>query len=425
MCFPYWSLLPFLALLVAIAVLPMVVPRWWNSNANKILVSIVASLPVLAVVLQCDPALLTRSLLDYFSFVTLIGALFVITSGIYIRGEFAGTPFENTVFLATGALLSNVIGSTGASILLIRPYIRANQARKNKTHLMVFFIFIVSNIGGLLIPLGNPPFLGFLRGVPFLWTMRLLPHWAMAMSVLLVVFHLLDQYVFRQEEKATHGQLDEDIKPKRRLEVRGAVNIFYLFGVIGAAILSGYLGWPRGIEEAIILAMILLSWFTTPRALHQANHFNFHPIAEVAALFLGIFVTMIPTLEILNARAASLNVTQPWQFFWISGVLSSFLDNAPTYLTFASMASGLTGGGAENFRPLLNSGMGTALLAAVSCGAVFMGANTYVGNGPNFMVKSIAEHYGVKMPSFGAYMLYSCAILIPLFIMVTAVFFWK
>jgi Na+/H+ antiporter NhaD/arsenite permease-like protein len=192
---------------------------------------------------------------------------------------------------------------------------------------------------------------------------------------------------------------------------------------MAAAILSGYLGWPRGIQEAIIIAMILLSWYTTPRSVHEANHFSFHPIAEVAALFLGIFVTMIPTLEILNARAASLNMTRPWQFFWISGGLSSLLDNAPTYLTFASMASGLSGGGAEDFRMLLSSSTGSALLAAVSCGAVFMGANTYVGNGPNFMVKSIAERHGMKMPSFFGYMLYAFAILIPLFIIETAVFF--
>jgi Na+/H+ antiporter NhaD/arsenite permease-like protein len=423
MCFPYWSVIPFVALLVAIAVLPTLTPRWWDNNANKIIVSVVASLPVLAVVLQCDPALLQHSLLDYFSFVTLIGSLFVISSGIYIRGEFAGTPLENALFLATGALLSNVIGSTGASILLVRPYMRANHARQHKTHLMVFFIFIVSNIGGLLIPLGNPPFLGFLRGVPFLWTLRLWPQWALALGILLIVFILFDRHVFRQEEIATHGQVDEDILPRRALEVRGAINIFYLFGVMTAAILSGYFGWPRGIQEAIIFAMILLSWFTTPRAVHEANHFSLHPIAEVAALFLGIFVTMIPTLEILNARAHILNITQPWQFFWLSGGLSSFLDNAPTYLTFASLASGLSGGGAQDFRILLDSRMGSALLAAVSCGAVFMGANTYVGNGPNFMVKSIAEHHGMKMPSFFGYMLYTFAILIPLFIIETAVFF--
>jgi Na+/H+ antiporter NhaD/arsenite permease-like protein len=421
--FPYWSVIPFIAMLLSIAIFPAIFPRWWASNSNKIIISVIASLPVLAVVLAENPSLLTHSLLDYFSFVTLIAALFVISSGIYIKGEFAGTPLENTLFLATGAVLSNVIGTTGASILLIRPYIRANHARRHKAHQIVFFIFLVSNIGGLLIPLGNPPFFGFLRGIPFLWTLSLIPQWSVAVGGLLIVFNVLDQYFFLQEEEATHGHLIDEIQPKRRLEVRGAPNLIFLAGVMTAAMLSGYLGWPRGVQEVIILVMAALSWYTTPSTLHQANHFSFHPISEVAALFLGIFVTMIPALEILHARAGAMNLREPWQFFWISGGLSSFLDNVPAYLTFTAMASGLTGGTVENLSQLLQSGLGKALLAAVSCGSVFMGAVTYIGNGPNFMVKSIAEHHGVKMPSFAGYLLYSAAILVPLFIIVSVVFF--
>ena len=402
----------------------MTVSNWWDSNRNKTILSVIVSLPVLAVVMPCDPNLLMHSLLDYVSFLTLLGALFVISGGIYVKGEFAGTPLVNTIFLAVGALLANLIGTTGASMLLIRPYMRANQARQRKSHLIIFFIFMVSNIGGLLTPLGDPPlFLGFLRGVPFHWTLTLIPQWALAITILLVVFNIFDQYVFVKEDVETPGALAEDVQPHRRIHVQGGINVFYLMGVMGAAILSGYFGWPRGIQESIMLTMAVLSWYTTPRAVHHANHFHFHPIAEVAALFLGIFITMIPALEILHARAVSLDLKDPWQFFWMSGALSSFLDNAPTYLTFTAMASGLVGGRVDDLSALLHSGAGEALLAAVSCGSVFMGANTYIGNGPNFMVKSIAERSGIKMPSFGGYMLYSGLILIPLFLVITFVFF--
>ena len=402
----------------------MTVSNWWDSNRNKTILSVIVSLPVLAVVMPCDPNLLMHSLLDYVSFLTLLGALFVISGGIYVKGEFAGTPLVNTIFLAVGALLANIIGTTGASMLLIRPYMRANQARQRKSHLIIFFIFMVSNIGGLLTPLGDPPlFLGFLRGVPFHWTPTLIPQWALAVTILLVVFNIFDQYVFVKEDVETPGALAEDVQPHRRIHVQGGINVFYLMGVMGAAILSGYFGWPRGIQESIMLTMAALSWYTTPRAVHHANHFHFHPIAEVAALFLGIFITMIPALEILHARAVSLDLKDPWQFFWMSGALSSFLDNAPTYLTFTAMASGLVGGRVDDLSALLHSGAGEALLAAVSCGSVFMGANTYIGNGPNFMVKSIAERSGIKMPSFGGYMLYSGLILIPLFLVMTFVFF--
>jgi Na+/H+ antiporter NhaD/arsenite permease-like protein len=411
-------------MLLSIAIIPMVLPNWWDSNRNKTILSIGLSLPVLAVILPCDPRLLSHSLLDYFSFLALLGALFVISGGIHVTGEFAGTPLVNTIFLAIGALLSNVIGTTGASMLLIRPYIRANRVRKHKTHLIVFFIFVVSNTAGLLTPLGDPPlFLGFLRGVPFQWTLRLFPMWALVVGALLVIFNFFEQYVFLKEDVETPGALAEQVQPRRRLHIQGGRNFIYLGGVVGAAVLSGYFGWPKGIQESIMLSMAVLSWYTTPRSVHHSNHFHFHPIAEVAALFLGIFITMVPALEILNMRAASLNLRHPWQFFWMSGGLSSFLDNAPTYLTFTAMASGVVGGRMENLNTLLDTGLGETLLAAVSCGSVFMGANTYIGNGPNFMVKSIAETSGIKMPSFGHYMLYSAAILIPIFIMTTLVFF--
>jgi Na+/H+ antiporter NhaD/arsenite permease-like protein len=422
--FPLWSIGPFVLMLLSIAIIPLLVPHWWEKNTNKLLLSLAVSIPVLTVIIPNAPHLLMDSMKDYFSFIVLLGALFVISGGIFIKGEMAGTPLVNTVFLAIGAILANLIGTTGASMLLIRPYLRANHARKHQAHLVIFFIFIVSNVGGALTPLGDPPlFLGFLRGIPFQWTLTLFPIWASAVAALLVIFNFYDQYIFLQDDLAVHGALAEKVQPRRRVQIEGGLNFLFLAGVMAAAILSGYFAWPRGIQESIMILMAVLSWYTTPKSVHHANHFHFAAIAEVAALFLGIFVTMIPALEILNARAAAMNLRTPWHYFWLSGSLSSFLDNAPTYLTFTAMASGIVGSSAENLKGLLGSELGTLLLRAVSCGSVFMGANSYIGNGPNFMVKSIAEHHKVKMPSFGGYLLYSGSILIPLFIVLTFIFF--
>jgi Na+/H+ antiporter NhaD/arsenite permease-like protein len=279
-------------------------------------------------------------------------------------------------------------------------------------------------VGGALTPLGDPPlFLGFLRGIPFQWTLTLFPVWASAVGALLVAFNFYDQYLFLRDDLAVHGALAERVQPRRKIDIQGGRNFIYLAGVMGAAILSGYFAWPRGIQESIMILMAILSWTTTPKTIHHANHFHFAAIAEVAALFLGIFVTMIPALEILNARAAAMNLRTPWHYFWMSGGLSSFLDNAPTYLTFTAMASGVVGSSAENLKGLLQSDLGRLLLRAVSSGSVFMGANSYIGNGPNFMVKSIAEHHHVKMPTFGGYLIYSGTILVPLFIILTFIFF--
>jgi Na+/H+ antiporter NhaD/arsenite permease-like protein len=421
---PLWSVLPFILTLLSIAIVPLAFANWWEKNSNKLILSFGMSLPVLAVLLPSGLHLLAESLLDYVSFMVLLGALFIISGGIYIKGEFAGTPLVNTGFLAVGAVFANLIGTTGASMLLIRPYLRANHRRQRRDHLCVFFIFIVSNIGGLLTPLGDPPlFLGFLRGVPFQWTLSLLPIWLTTLAIVLIVFNLYDQYIFVREDVETPGALAEDVQPRRRLDIQGGRNLTFLLGVMLAAILSGYFGWPRGVQELLMIAMALLSWFTTPSAVHKANHFHLHPIAEVAAVFLGIFVTMIPALEILRSHATQLGISAPWQYFWMSGALSSFLDNAPTYLTFTAMASGLVGSSSDSLAGLLHSELGVALLRAVSVGSVFMGANSYIGNGPNFMVKSIAESNGVKMPSFGGYLLYSGAILIPIFLLVTMIFF--
>jgi Na+/H+ antiporter NhaD/arsenite permease-like protein len=240
---------------------------------------------------------------------------------------------------------------------------------------------------------------------------------------LLVVFNFYDQYIFDREDVETPGALIEDVQPHRRLHFQGSFNFIYLVGVIATVVSSGRFGWPWGAREGVLIVISVLSWFTTSRKIHEANHFHFHPIIEVAAVFLGIFITMAPALEILNARAAAWKLTEPWQFFWITGALSGFLDNAPAYLAFAAVASGVVGGRVENLGMLLQTSTGEGLLRAISCGAVFMGALTYVGNGPNFMVKSIAQRGGIRMPSFAGYLVFSVTILIPLFIAVTLVFF--
>jgi Na+/H+ antiporter NhaD/arsenite permease-like protein len=422
--FPYWSMLPFILMLLSMAILPVATPNLWNSNLNKTILSLVISSPVLFLVIKHQPQLLSHSMQDYASFIILLGALFIISGGIHIQGAWAGTPLMNTLYLGFGAILANLIGTTGASMLLLRPYMHANQKRQRRTHLIIFFIFLVSNIGGLLTPLGDPPlFLGFLRGVPFFWTLKLFPQWIVAVGAMLIIFNIFDQYVFNKEDVETPGALTEDVQSRRKLILMGKRNFLCLLGVMMAAFLSGYFAWPRGIQESIMIAMALISWFWTPRAVHKANHFHFHPIAEVAALFLGIFITMVPALQILNQQATVWNLHTPWQFFWLTGVLSSFLDNAPTYLTFAALGTGTVGGSIENLGVLLHSALGENLLRAISCGAVFMGANTYIGNGPNLMVRSIAEHSGIKMPSFVGYMAYSASILIPLFIVITLIFF--
>jgi Na+/H+ antiporter NhaD/arsenite permease-like protein len=290
---------------------------------------------------------------------------------------------------------------------------------------LVFFIFLVSNVGGLLTPLGDPPlFLGFLRGVPFPWTLRLWPVWLFVVGALLMVFYVVDSTLFRREDLETPGDLDEvAVKHAVPLHVEGKWNLLWLGGVVAVLAASGSLGLPAGVQEGGMLLMAGLSWVTTPRPLRAENGFTWGPILEVAALFAGIFATMVPALALLQARGGELGIRTPAQYFWASGILSSFLDNAPTYLTFASTASGLLGTDAGHLDQLAASAGGAPLLAAISAGSVLMGANTYIGNGPNFMVKAIAEQGGVRMPGFFGYMAWSGAVLIPLFVAVTFLFF--
>ncbi len=400
---------PFAIMLLAIAVLPLAAPGFWDSNARKLGLSVLLGLPVVVLYARHRPAALLHTAGDYASFIILLGSLFVISGGVLVTGDIEARPIVNTLFLALGALLASLIGTTGASVLLIRPLLATNQERRHVVHTVVFFIFIVSNIGGCLTPLGDPPlFLGYLLGVPFTWTLRLAPQWLFAVSFLLVVYYLWDVRAHAREEAAALARDRSEVRPIR---VTGWRNVLLLLGVVAAV---GFLHAPW--REAAMLAVATLSLVWTPRAVREANRFTFHAILEVAALFAGIFLTMIPALDVLRARGQALGLVAPWHFFWASGLLSSVLDNAPTYLTFLAVAQSLG-------LPPQVAGVSHEVLAAISTGAVFMGANTYIGNGPNFMVRAIAEERGVRMPSFAGYMLYSGAVLIPCFVLVTLIFF--
>lgn len=421
---PSWSVAPFAVMLLSIAVLPLVANHFWEHNRNKAILSLVLGLPVAIWIATLDRTTLLHTAHEYAAFIILIGSLYVIAGGIVVRGTLSGTPGLNTTLLGIGAVLASLVGTTGASMVLIRPLLRANAVRRRKVHVVVFFIFIVSNAGGLLTPLGDPPlFLGFLRGVPFFWTLQLLPHWLFVNGALLAIFYAIDSTVFRKEDIATPGDLDEiAIAHRTPISLGGQLNVLWLAGVVGVLMLSGAATLPPGTTEAGMLLFAALSWFTTRKTLRHENGFTWGPIVEVAVVFAGIFATMVPALAILNARGSELGITEPWQFFWATGALSSFLDNAPTYLTFTSAASGLLGTDAATLGALLATERGAELLAAISLGAVLMGANTYIGNGPNFMVKAIAEGGGVRMPGFFGYLAWSSVVLLPLFGILTVLF---
>jgi Na+/H+ antiporter NhaD/arsenite permease-like protein len=403
-----WAL-PFVGLLLAIAVLPLTAPSFWESNLRKLGVAALLAAPVLVLYLRAHPGALVHTAEDYVSFIVLLGGLFVISGGIHLEGDLEATPRTNAAFLGAGAILASFVGTTGASMLLIRPLLQTNRERKHVAHTVVFFIFLVSNIGGCLTPLGDPPlFLGYLLGVPFTWTFRLFVPWLFTTALVLAVYVLWDRRAHAAEARA---DLKRDFYEVRRLRIAGKEGLAMLGGVLAAV---AFLKAPW--REIAIVGLTVLSYGRTDPGLRKVNRFTFHPILEVATLFAGIFVTMLPALHILQARGAELGVREPWQFFWATGTLSSFLDNAPTYLTFLALARSL-------HLPADVVGVPHELLTAISLGAVFMGANTYIGNGPNFMVRSIAEERGVKMPSFGGYMLYSSGVLIPVFLIVTLVFF--
>jgi len=396
-------------MLLAIAVCPLRVPHWWESNRNKLIVALALGAPILALYLVRDPRALVHMAAEYVSFIVLLAGLYVVSGGILLRGDLVATPLTNAGFLAAGSLLASFVGTTGASMLLIRPLLQTNSERRHVRHTVVFFIFLVSNIGGMLTPLGDPPlFLGYLQGVPFTWTFRLWPAWLVMLVALLALYIVWDTRQYTREPITAIAADRRQVEP---LRVRGAANALWLMGIVLAV---AFLRAP--VRELAIVVLAATSLGLTPAEIRRANGFTAYPIVEVAVLFFGIFLTMIPALELLHLRGAELGVRQPWHFFWAVGALSSFLDNAPTYLAFLALGQGLGLAGEV-------VGVPEAILVAISVGAVAMGANTYIGNAPNFMVKAIAEEAGVDMPTFAGYMVYSAAILLPLFVIVTLIFF--
>ncbi len=438
---PIWGV-PFAGILLSIALMPLLLPNFWHHHYGKVAAAWGLAF-LLPFAVAFGPAAAGVNVVhalfaEYIPFIILLTALFTVSGGIFIRGNLHGSPGLNTAILAIGAFLASFMGTTGASMLLIRPLIRANDNRKHVAHVVVFFIFIVSNAGGALTPLGDPPlFLGFLKGVDFFWTVKnLFPETLFMLGSLLVIFYVIDSWFYHRREE----MLSRDPTPDSRgIGFDGAINFALLGMVVGLVLMSGFwkspvsfniygteVGLPGVVRDIGLVLVTLLSLKITPAQVHADNQFGWGPMAEVAKLFAGIFLTIIPVIAMLKAGvngpfgAVVSAVTQPdgspdvLMYFWITGALSSFLDNAPTYLVFFNTA----GGDPQVLMTTL-----APTLVAISAGAVFMGANTYIGNAPNLMVKAIAEDRGVKMPSFFGYMLWSGGILIPLFVIMSFIWF--
>lgn len=436
-----WWAVPFAGMLLSIALLPLLAMKLWHHHFGKIALgwALLFLLPYAALhgPGHAGGALVHTLVAEYVPFIILLTALFTVAGGIFIRGNLHGSPALNVGLMAIGAVLASFMGTTGASILMVRPLIRANDNRRHVAHVVVFFIFVVSNAGGSLTPLGDPPlFLGFLKGVDFFWTVfHIFPETLFLIGALLAIFFVIDTYWYRKE-----GVLRSDPTPDTpTFGIEGGVNFVLLLAVMGLVLLSGIwkpatafdvfgteVGLAQLVRDGALVGVTALSLALTSKAVRESNQFSWAPMQEVAKLFIGIFVTMVPVLAMLKAGeggafgAVARAVTGPdghplpWAYFWFSGVLSSFLDNAPTYLVFFNLA----GGDPQVLMTTL-----APTLAAVSAGSVFMGANTYIGNAPNFMVKAIAEERGIAMPSFFGYMVWSCAVLIPLFVVMTFVWF--
>ena len=430
-----WSMIPFGLMLLTIAVAPLLVEHWWESNKHKLTVALFLGVPT-AVCLIAGGMLheLEHQLFgDYIPFIVLLLALYVVTGGIHLSGDIKAKPWVNTLFLGLGWLLASFMGTTGAAMLLIRPLLTTNQQRDHKVHTVLFFIALCANCGGLLTPLGDPPlFMLFLRGAEFTWFFSMWTPWLFTGVLLMIIYYLLDTYYYKREHWTA---LSADHREHTPLKIEGHVNFLYLLGIVltVAFVNEGVIPemgekhapmWLKYMREIVLLSLTGLSLYTTNKKLRFVkNKFSWAPIIEVAVLFLGIFTTMTPALAYLNDNAASLGLGETWQFYYMSGALSSFLDNTPTAVAFHSVASGLTPEQMLTFGDSFMAGIPEVLLKAICVGSVFFGAMTYIGNGPNFMVKAIAEENGVKMPSFFGYMLkFSLIVLLPIYILVQLIF---
>lgn len=452
---PLWSIIPFAGMLLSIAIFPLVKGEWWESHELHVAAfwAIVFLVPfVIAFGPEITAEQLSETIVgDYIPFIVLLLGLFVVAGGIHVRGTIVGTTRNNVILLVIGGFLASWVGTTGAAMLLIRPVLRANLWRKHKAHIIIFFIFLVANMGGCLTPLGDPPlFLGYLRGVPFFWTLQHIWPLLVLNTVLLIgLFIVIDRhYIKREGEEGKEALALEDNADNRvPIRIEGAHNFLFIALIVVAVILNGaipqmetfldpatgktfgidvfgvHVGVDYVVQIGLILIALVLSWVTTPKDLRKRNNFEWEPIAEVAKLFIGIFITMIPALALLRAYGGTLGIDTPMKFFWATGLLSSFLDNSPTYVVFLTAAGAV--GTADPAAVITTAGaVGQSILLAISAGAVFMGAVTYIGNAPNFMVKNIAERAGVKMPSFFGYIGWSAALLFPIFIVDTLLFFF-
>jgi len=420
------SVIPFILMLLSIAIFPLFFSHFWEKNSNKLIIALVLCVPAVAFLLASGHRanLFDTLVFDYVPFMILLGSLYTITGGVFLSGDIEAKPLVNTAFLALGAVLASIMGTTGAAMLLIRPVIQTNKERTYNVHTILFFIAIVANCGGLLTPLGDPPlFMMYLRGTPFTWFLNLAPEWLFTNALLLIVYFFVETH-FHKKEPVTALILDK--VEQEPLKVKGAINLVFLLGVIlsVAFINEQYLPFIKTnhyfkfLREGAILLMAILSVVFTADKTRKSNNFTWGPIQEVAYLFFGIFVTMVPCLLFLETNAKSLGIAQAFQFYYSSGLLSSFLDNTPTAVTFHSLAMGLgiTSGS-------LVAGIPEGFLRAICIGSVFFGSMTYIGNGPNFMVKAVAEENGIKMPGFFAYMYkFSLIVLLPTFIILQLLF---